>query len=124
MENNDTNNNGYNAPGTGLRAVDRYGYGQYPIRYDVVFNNLYASGVKNLSLYSTGGDTNLGNPGYPKFYASYDLAAMIVEDGTVTCEKCSEARLQGQFFKVLLNYYSARSVKSDSTTFMNDPILR
>ncbi|QRD92122.1 putative beta-galactosidase [Aspergillus flavus] len=84
---NDANNNGYNAPGTGLGVIDIYGYDQYPI---------------GLSLYSIGGGTNWVNLGYPDFYASYDLGAIIAEEGTVTREKYSEAKSQGQFFKVAL----------------------
>ncbi|KAB8218149.1 glycoside hydrolase superfamily [Aspergillus novoparasiticus] len=84
---NDASNNGYNALGTGLGAADIYGYDQCPV---------------GLSLYSIGGGTNWGNLGYPDFYTSYDLGAMIAEDGTVTREKYSEAKSQGQFFKLAL----------------------
>lgn len=57
---------------------------------------------QKLSLYSIGGGTNWVNLGYPDFYASYDLGAIIAEEGTVTREKYSEAKSQGQFFKVAL----------------------
>ncbi|PIG79392.1 hypothetical protein AARAC_007624 [Aspergillus arachidicola] len=140
---NNANNNGYNAPGTGLGAVDIYGYEQYPVGvgcYNLcdwpagqlndsywnvhlalnpstphliaefqagtssgwghpgyeycaptnnevlaraVFKNIYASVVKSLSLYSIGGGTNWGNLEYPDFYTSYDLGAMIAEDGCI-----------------------------------------
>ncbi|KAB8270067.1 glycoside hydrolase superfamily [Aspergillus minisclerotigenes] len=57
---------------------------------------------QKLSLYSIGGGTNWGNLGYLDFYSSYDLGAMIAEDDTVTREKYSEAKSQGQFFKLAL----------------------
>ncbi|KAL3460074.1 glycoside hydrolase superfamily [Aspergillus heterothallicus] len=90
----------------------------------VIFKNLYASGVKSLNLYSVAGGTNWGNLGYPDFYTSYDLGAMIAEDGTITREKYSETKLQAQFFKVSPAYYSARPVKADTTSFTNSSALR
>ncbi|KAE8326138.1 glycoside hydrolase superfamily [Aspergillus sergii] len=107
---NDASNNGYNAPGTGLGAVDIYGYDQYPIGVGWYSLCDWPAGLKvdlcfrcqKLSLYSIGGGTNWGNLGYLDFYSSYDLGAMIAEDDTVTREKYSEAKSQGQFFKLAL----------------------
>ncbi|KAE8373300.1 glycoside hydrolase superfamily [Aspergillus bertholletiae] len=96
---NNANNNGYNAPGTGLGAVDIYGYEQYPVGVGCYNLCDWPAGP---SLYSIGGGTNWGNLEYPDFYTSYDLGAMIAEDGTVTREKYSEAKSQGQFFKLAL----------------------
>jgi hypothetical protein len=90
----------------------------------VIFKNLYASAVKSLNLYSVAGGTNWGNLGYPDFYTSYDLGAMIAEDGTITSEKYAETKLQAQFFKVSPAYYSARPVKADTTSFTNNSVLR
>ncbi|KAL0944503.1 glycosyl hydrolase family 35 [Colletotrichum truncatum] len=184
ITNNDHSNSAVSAPGSGIGAVDIYGYDNYPIgvgcwnlydwpagnlqedywvkhlrnspntphaimefqagsggswkekNYDicsesvnevferVVYKNNYASAVKIMNLYLTAGGTNWGNIGYPLFYTSYDVGAMIREDRTLNREKYAEMKLQGQFFKVTPAYLDSRPVKSDTESFTNDTSLR
>ncbi|AEO65317.1 glycoside hydrolase family 35 protein [Thermothielavioides terrestris NRRL 8126] len=73
-----------------------------------VFNkNNFAAGVKIFSLYMMYGGTNWGNLGYDSGYTSYDYAAAIAEDRTLTREKYSEIKLQANFFKVSPGYLVA-----------------
>ncbi|KAM0550254.1 hypothetical protein ACHAPJ_008923 [Fusarium lateritium] len=90
----------------------------------VVYKNNYASAVKIMNLYLTAGGTNWGDIGYPLFYTSYDVGAIIREDRTLNRERYAEMKLQGQFFKVTPAYLESRPVKSDTETFTNDTSLR
>lgn len=183
ITNNNHDNQGYNAPGTGTGEVDIYGYDSYPIGvgcwnlydwpagqlrqdywethleispntphammefqagaggswkdepYDVcaeavnevfqrvVYKNNYASAVKIMNLYLTAGATNWGNIGYPLFYTSYDVGAIIREDRTLNRERYAEMKLQGQFFKVTPQYLESKPVNADTTTYTNDSSL-
>lgn len=73
----------------------------------VFYKNNYAAGVTIFSLYMIFGGTNWGNLGHPGGYTSYDYAAPIKEDRTVTREKYSELKLEAQFLKVSPGYLTA-----------------
>jgi hypothetical protein len=73
----------------------------------VFYKNNYAAGVTIFNLYMIFGGTNWGNLGHPGGYTSYDYAAPIAEDRTVSREKYSELKLEAQFLKVSPGYLTA-----------------
>ncbi|OIW30547.1 glycoside hydrolase family 35 protein [Coniochaeta ligniaria NRRL 30616] len=73
----------------------------------VFYKNNYAAGVTVFSLYMIFGGTNWGNLGHPGGYTSYDYAAPITEDRSVTREKYSELKLEAQFLQVSPGYLTA-----------------
>jgi len=70
----------------------------------VFFKNNYAAGVSILSTYMIFGGSNWGNLGNPGGYTSYDYAAAIAEDRSVSGEKYSELKLEANFLKVSPGY--------------------
>ncbi|KAF5027145.1 hypothetical protein F66182_771 [Fusarium sp. NRRL 66182] len=66
----------------------------------VYYKNNLAAGVTIFNIYMTFGGTNWGNLGHTDGYTSYDYGASISEDRTITREKYSEIKLQGQFLRV------------------------
>ncbi|KAH8907459.1 glycoside hydrolase family 35 protein [Coniochaeta sp. PMI_546] len=96
----------------------------------VFYKNNYAAGVTIFSLYMIFGGTNWGNLGHPGGYTSYDYAAPIKEDRTVTREKYSELKLEAQFLKVSPGYLTATpggksvtGVYSPSTSVSITPLI-
>ncbi|KAH6854926.1 glycoside hydrolase family 35 protein [Chaetomium sp. MPI-CAGE-AT-0009] len=85
------------------RCAERFNHEQSRVFY----KNNFAAGVKIFNLYMLYGGTNWGNLGYDGGYTSYDYAAAIAEDRTITREKYSELKLQAQFFKVSPGYLEA-----------------
>ncbi|KAK3987412.1 glycoside hydrolase superfamily [Cladorrhinum sp. PSN332] len=73
----------------------------------VLYKNNYASAVSILSIYMIYGGTNWGNLGTTNGYTSYDYAAAIAEDRTITREKYSELKLEVNFLKVSPGYLFA-----------------
>ena len=61
------------------------------------------------NIYMTYGGTNWGNLGYLDVYTSYDYAAVITEDRTVSREKYSEAKLIANFVQTSPAYWTAIS---------------
>ncbi|KAF5675342.1 beta-galactosidase [Fusarium circinatum] len=75
----------------------------------VFYKNNLAAGVTIFNIYMTWGGTNWGNLGHSDGYTSYDYGAAIKEDLTITREKYSEIKLQGQFLRVSPNYAIAEA---------------
>ena len=77
----------------------------------------------------TAGGTNWGNLGYPQGYTSYDYAAAIKEDRTVTREKYSELKIIANFMKVSPSYLDAipknatSGIYTDSTDLIVTPLI-
>ncbi|CAG7555146.1 unnamed protein product [Fusarium equiseti] len=70
----------------------------------IFYKNNLAAGVTIFNIYMTWGGTNWGNLGHSDGYTSYDYGAAIKEDRSITREKYSEIKLQGQFLAVSPNY--------------------
>ncbi|KAK4042488.1 hypothetical protein C8A01DRAFT_44500 [Parachaetomium inaequale] len=85
------------------RCAERFNNEQSRVHY----KNNFAAGVKIFNLYMIYGGTNWGNLGYDSGYTSYDYAAAIAEDRTITREKYAELKLQANFFKVSPGYLEA-----------------
>ncbi|KAK1779963.1 glycoside hydrolase superfamily [Copromyces sp. CBS 386.78] len=81
----------------------------------VFYKNMFASGVTIFNLYMIFGGTNWGNLGHPGGYTSYDYAAAIAEDRTVSREKYSELKLEANFLKVSPGYLTATPDISNKT---------
>ncbi|KAK4034478.1 glycoside hydrolase [Parachaetomium inaequale] len=81
----------------------------------VFYKNNYAAGVTIFNIYMIFGGTNWGNLGHAGGYTSYDYAAPIKEDRTLTREKYSELKLQAQFLKVSPGYLTATPGNSSVT---------
>ncbi|KAK3497574.1 beta-galactosidase precursor [Neurospora hispaniola] len=81
----------------------------------VFYKNMFASGVTIFNLYMIFGGTNWGNLGHPGGYTSYDYAAAIAEDRTVSREKYSELKLEANFLKVSPGYLTATPDTSNRT---------
>ncbi|CAE6436343.1 unnamed protein product [Rhizoctonia solani] len=81
---------------------------------NVFYKNNYASGAYLQSLYMTYGGTNWGNLAYPGVYTSYDYAASISEDRTLT-PKFSEIKLQGLFLHATPHYHLAGRISTGTS---------
>ncbi|KAK4909035.1 hypothetical protein LTR49_022134 [Elasticomyces elasticus] len=75
----------------------------------VFYKNLFSFGMTVFNIYMTYGGTNWGNLGHPGGYTSYDYAAVISEDRTVSREKYSEAKLIANFVQSSPAYWTAIS---------------
>ncbi|KAK4236777.1 glycoside hydrolase [Achaetomium macrosporum] len=93
------------------RCAERFNHEQTRVFY----KNNFAAGAKIFNIYMMFGGTNWGNLGYDSGYTSYDYAAAIAEDRTVTREKYSELKLQANFFKVSPGYLEASPELKPST---------
>ncbi|KAB5559873.1 glycoside hydrolase family 35 protein [Coniochaeta sp. 2T2.1] len=81
----------------------------------VFYKNNYAAGVTIFNLYMIFGGTNWGNLGHPGGYTSYDYAAPIKEDRSVTREKFSELKLEAQFLMASPGYLTVTPGRSSVT---------
>ncbi|CCO37053.1 hypothetical protein BN14_11204 [Rhizoctonia solani AG-1 IB] len=80
---------------------------------NVFYKNNYAAGVYLQSLYMTYGGTNWGNLATPTVYTSYDYAAPISEDRSLTA-KYSEIKLQALFLHATPHYHLAGRISTDA----------
>ncbi|GKU08842.1 unnamed protein product [Fusarium langsethiae] len=86
----------------------------------VFYKNNLAAGVTIFNIYMTWGGTNWGNLGHSDGYTSYDYGAAIREDRTITREKYSEIKLQGQFLAVSPNYAVATASNFTTTKYTSN----
>lgn len=89
----------------------------------VFYKNDFSFGVTIFNIYMTYGGTNWGNLGHPGGYTSYDYAAVIAEDRTVTREKYSEAKLEATFLRSSPAYLTAVPGNLTNTKFTNNPAI-
>ncbi|KEQ73527.1 putative beta-galactosidase [Aureobasidium namibiae CBS 147.97] len=73
----------------------------------VFYKNDFSYGLTIFNIYMTYGGTNWGNLGHPGGYTSYDYAAVIAEDRSVSREKYSEAKLEANFLQASPAYLTA-----------------
>ncbi|KAF4949389.1 hypothetical protein FGADI_8957 [Fusarium gaditjirri] len=86
----------------------------------IFYKNNLAAGVTIFNIYMTWGGTNWGNLGHSDGYTSYDYGAAIKEDRTITREKYSEIKLQGQFLRVSPNYAVAEASNFTTTKYTDN----
>ncbi|KAG9124447.1 hypothetical protein FRC07_011605 [Ceratobasidium sp. 392] len=89
---------------------------------NVFYKNNYAAGAYLQSLYMTYGGTNWGNLAYPGVYTSYDYAAAIAEDRTLT-PKFSEIKLQGLFLHSTPHYHLAGRISTGTSLSSSSQIF-
>ncbi len=89
----------------------------------VFYKNDYSFGVTIFNIYMTYGGTNWGNLGHPGGYTSYDYAAVVAEDRTVSREKYSEAKLEATFLRSSPAYLTATPGQLTSASFTNNPAI-
>ncbi|KAG8783246.1 hypothetical protein FRC12_019925 [Ceratobasidium sp. 428] len=89
---------------------------------NVFYKNNYAAGAYLQSLYMTYGGTNWGNLAYPGVYTSYDYAAAISEDRTLT-PKFSEIKLQGLFLHSTPHYHLAGRISTGTSLSSSSQIF-
>ena len=89
----------------------------------VFYKNDYSFGVTIFNIYMTFGGTNWGNLGHPGGYTSYDYAAVIAEDRTVSREKYSEAKLEATFLRSSPAYLTAIPGALTTISFTNNPAI-
>lgn len=87
----------------------------------VFYKNNYAIDVTIFNLYMIFGGTNWGNLGHPGGYTSYDYGASIAEDRTITREKYSEVKLQGNFLKASPAYLTGVGGFTANGSYVNTP---
>ncbi|KAF4445819.1 putative beta-galactosidase [Fusarium austroafricanum] len=86
----------------------------------IFYKNNLAAGVTIFNIYMTWGGTNWGNLGHSDGYTSYDYGAAIKEDRTITREKYSEIKLQGQFLRVSPTYAIAEASNFTTTKYTDN----
>ncbi|KAK7416616.1 hypothetical protein QQX98_005087 [Neonectria punicea] len=86
----------------------------------VFYKNNLAAGVTIFNIYMTFGGTNWGNLGHCDGYTSYDYGSAIKEDRSVTREKYSEIKLQGQFLRVSPAYAVSTPGTLSTTKYTNN----
>ncbi|KAG8731749.1 hypothetical protein FRC10_001462 [Ceratobasidium sp. 414] len=89
---------------------------------NVFYKNNYAAGAYLQSLYMTYGGTNWGNLAYPGVYTSYDYAAAISEDRTLT-PKFSEIKLQGLLLHATPHYHLAGRISTGTSLSSSSQIF-
>ncbi|KAH8890603.1 glycoside hydrolase family 35 protein [Thozetella sp. PMI_491] len=89
----------------------------------VFYKNNYAAGVTIYNIYMIFGGTNWGNLGHPGGYTSYDYAAVIAEDRTVSREKYSELKLEAQFLKASPGYLIATAGNGTVGTYSSNTAI-
>ncbi|KAM5383782.1 hypothetical protein ACJZ2D_001771 [Fusarium nematophilum] len=89
----------------------------------VFYKNNLAAGVTIFNIYMTFGGTNWGNLGHCDGYTSYDYGAAIKEDRTITREKYSEIKLQGQFLRVSPAYSSSTPGNLSTSKYTNNEAI-
>ncbi|CAE6542312.1 unnamed protein product [Rhizoctonia solani] len=89
---------------------------------NVFYKNNYAAGAYLQSLYMTYGGTNWGGLAYPGVYTSYDYAASISEDRTLT-PKFSEIKLQGLFLHATPHYHLAGRISTGTSLSSSQQIF-
>ncbi|CAE7133094.1 unnamed protein product, partial [Rhizoctonia solani] len=89
---------------------------------NVFYKNNYAAGAYLQSLYMTYGGTNWGQLAYSGVYTSYDYAASISEDRTLT-PKFSEIKLQGLFLHATPHYHLAGRISTGTSLSSSQQIF-
>ncbi|KEP45521.1 glycoside hydrolase family 35 protein [Rhizoctonia solani 123E] len=80
---------------------------------NVFYKNNHAAGAYLQNLYMTYGGTNWGHLATPTVYTSYDYAAPISEDRSLT-PKYSEIKLQSLFLHATPHYHLAGRISNDT----------
>ncbi|KAF8601289.1 hypothetical protein BDV93DRAFT_495966 [Ceratobasidium sp. AG-I] len=89
---------------------------------NVFYKNNYAAGTYLMGLYMTYGGTNWGNLATPIVYTSYDYAAPISEDRSLT-PKFTEIKLQALFLHASPHYHLAGRIGTGTTYTNNSQIF-